>query len=141
MTFECEDCGRKFDTEGGLNAHDKSVNHEQLERKREIRMLMDSPHAPQHVYVLKIERPADGKLFYYVGVSNSVVNRIIAHTDRPQGISMPTPSGGVERQDYDVVGLERTESFDNRPAARNAERRIMLETAIEKNTTDVIGGK
>lgn len=141
MTFKCEVCGRGFDTERGLTAHKNVVDHEQLEKKNQIRMLMDSPHASQHVYVLQIERPIDGELFYYVGLSNAVVDRIIAHLKASQPISIPTRSGGLTRQDYDVVGLERIEPFEDRSTARNAERKIMLETAIEKDTTKVIGGK
>ena len=140
--YKCEDCGRFFKNERSVKAHQSVVDHERLRQKDEIRRLVESPDSEQHVYVIRVERISDRKEFLYVGVSNSVVSRLMSHlSGLTQGICLPDEDGRLRCQQYNMVGLVETIPCSGRKKARNKERVRMLELAIERGQTNIIGGR
>lgn len=71
-----------------------------------------------HVYCLEIE---DG---WYVGETGNLPTRVATHMNK-----------------RNVSNIERVEPVDNREDALERERVMSYEIAIEKNSTDIYGGK
>ena len=110
----------------------------------------DYDHA---VYVLLFVRDDDQQEFYYVGESSKFEQRLKKHRSIAEfrkvveidGVSYSTHSADftfvdvillklINRNEHEVGHL-----FKNR--IKSLERETMLETAIEYDTTDVIGGR
>ncbi|MFC7029295.1 hypothetical protein ACFQJ5_19235 [Halomicroarcula sp. GCM10025324] len=114
--------------------------------------------ADAYVYVIGLERRDDGTRWYYVGETTSGVDglrsRFETHLDC--GMSKPVQYNGIEVIDgalpeepdhsYALIGVERAEPISVRqadllaPRIAEVERRTAYEIAIEKETTNVIGG-
>lgn len=123
------------------NGESKMKRAERLARTESI------PPGVYEVYVLELLR-FDGEEFYYVGMAKNVVDRLqthigVAQDDYDEGkVSMPTPEGKLGAPSYDVVDLERrVRGGGTKDEARETERRMAYEIALEYDTTNVLGGK
>lgn len=139
--YVCDNCKRRFESENSLAVHQRVSDPEKMRQKTEVKKLIRKPQAPHHVYVVEIERQVGRKPFYYVGESKNVVERLMQHMSDQHEMSLPTASGGVRPQSYYLVSLISTHPFESKSVARNEERKIMLNTAMENDTTEVVGGK
>lgn len=139
--LDCGKCGRTFDTKAGLSTHIRHGSHtfkERLQRAEDMVGEYDSKHV---VYVMKIERPSDAQEFFYVGRTTRPYRRVADHMSVTSEMSMPTRDGVLEKQKYEVLEVVITLEYEDERRAAAMERRMYLETAIENNTTRVLGGK
>lgn len=84
--------------------------------------MQSSTVGESYVYVLVIMK--DDEPYYYVGKSNNPTNRLTQHISSKS-----------------VVDIERLEGCKSEKAALNRERELSYELAIEKDTTNILGGK
>lgn len=75
-----------------------------------------------YVYVIKLLR--DNELWWYVGQTINPIQRLKTHL-----------------QNKNVVGVDRLIGVSNRDAAKEKERKLAYEVAIEKNSTNILGGR
>lgn len=147
VDFVCDDCGREFDDRRGYAVHRASRTEERgcetwEDNFKRVEQEVDGIDCACLVYVLKIQRQCDGKEFFYVGRSVNPVERLTQHmVGRSGRISQPTPEGTFEKRDYDFVEIVRTIPCESDARAKEVERKTLLEVAIERDTTDVLGGR
>lgn len=114
--------------------------------------------ADAYVYVIVLERQDDGTHWYYVGETTDGIEGLKSRFEihLKCEMSKPIERNGIEVLDgalpkncnnlYVMIGVDRAEPvsveqdhlLDARASER--ERRMAYEVAIEKNTTNVIGG-
>ena len=143
--YVCDDCGEEFDDGRVYNGHvTGSSGACQLNVPAELAEYNDMVPTEYEslVYVLRFENPDTGQRFYYVGTSTAFDRRLQAHLEDKQGVmSMPGADGEKDtRSDYKVLSIEQVEVVDD-ASVWDRERELAYETAIEHNTTNVLGGK
>jgi hypothetical protein len=107
-----------------------------------------SHDSESYIYVLCIERVDDGEIFWYVGETTDIYSRMRSHKYPSGEMSIPTTSGKivsthpVEDARFKLRGLERVIDVSDCSDAerRNEERKTAFRVAIEKQTTNVLGG-
>lgn len=90
--------------------------------KYKIDAIEHSMGTPFYVYGIRLER--DGETWWYVGQTSDLQSRISTH-----------------KSDKNVLNIEYIEGFDTREGAKEREREMAYEIAIERETTNVLGGR
>lgn len=109
------------------------------------------------IYVLECVRHSDGEIFYYVGsvVDMEVDERIQLHVYDYGDFSAPRDTGRYSKMmpkgevDFWIIPhekehIEEDDKLDSKEFKRKIlelERQKMLSLAIEKNTTNILGGR
>jgi len=89
---------------------------------KKMREIQNNTIGESYVYVIIVKR--EGEEYFYVGKSNNPSSRIKNHINKKN-----------------VVGIERVEGCISESSALERERELSYEIAIEKDTTNILGGK
>lgn len=97
-----------------------------LDRRAKIvelaRLFEECSDESHFVYCFKYEK--NGEQWWYVGETGHLTNRILTHTN-----------------EKDVIGIEILESVEDVDAGRERERELSYQVAIDKETTNIGGGR
>lgn len=101
-----------------------------------------------YIYVLELIRCEDGEVFYYVGKTDNLINRISNHVyssnrERYGRIYMPNMNGeSSDEVEYRILSVGNIVSVNGSESlALNKERELAYSLAIEKDTTNILGGR
>lgn len=81
-------------------------------------------HTPYDYYVYAFKFTRDGDVCWYVGQTENLYQRSCTHLN-----------------DKTISNIEHVEGVNSRAEARERERELSYEMAIEKNTTSIYGGR
>lgn len=87
-----------------------------------IRSFEETTPFEYYVYSLKLDKDSDTS--WYIGQTENLTQRIYSHINSKN-----------------VTNIERVEGVDSREDARERERELSYEIAIEKKTTKIYGGR
>jgi len=90
--------------------------------KSVIRSFENESSSPHYVYCLEIEK--NGEQCWYVGESANLYDRITTHIRKKN-----------------ILNIQRVEELPSRQDALEREREMSYEIAIQKNTTNIYGGR
>ena len=129
-----------FQSQKAVNIH-KGHGHANKPSRREIIQEKYARADGQWtVYTLRLSPDTIGGVFYYIGISRVLPDRIIHHSNDSSVLRFPKENE-LEPDSYSLVEVVGYECCDSKWNARHRERERMLELAIETGRTDILGGR
>jgi len=141
--YKCSICNKVFEERASWKAHKSNCSEEIYSEKLEAEKFLSDFNTDSKfiTYILKIRR-FDGDEFYYVGTTKNPIQRMIHHMRR-EDISLPKADefGYSKDVEFDIISVLEVHNFKTKEEAMEKERVRALEIAIEKETTNVVGGR
>lgn len=141
LIYECDKCNAVFDSRASLIGHESAANHDRLKHEKRARELLGDAINTPIAYKFRLIRTTDGKEFVYVGATESPLNRLTEHMRGANIISIPIEGKMMGSKEYEFVEFLDKVECDSKAEAREVERRMYLEHAIENQAMNLLGGK